>query len=187
MRKRPVFKSVESLEILFWLLTLAFCFKAGLCGLRLFWSDPGFGWGVLLGFGHERVRLAGISEPLSRLLPVLLGLWFSQRRVVQRHGGSCSQTRLGLSDFQLNLWRRERKRKTIESHCCFALKQRRTSSRISGSSYRVFHSGSHFTQSLSFLPAHLFQHLPSFIHFTDLPFGKQTVNAQHLNLAFPIR
>lgn len=187
MRKRPVFKSVESLEILFWLLTLAFCFKAGLCGLRLFWSDPGFGWSVLLGFGHERVRLAGISEPLSRLLPVLLGLWFSQRRVVQRHGGSCSQTRLGLSDFQLNLWRRERKRKTIESHCCFALKQRRTSSRISGSSYRVFHSGSHFTQSLSFLPAHLFQHLPSFIHFTDLPFGKQIVNDQHLNLAFPIR
>lgn len=172
MRKCPVFKSVE---ILFWLLTLAFCFKAVGCGLRLFRSDPGFGWSVLLGFGHERVRLAGISEPLSRLLPVLLGLWFSQRRVVQRHGGSCSQTRLGLSDFQLNLWRRERKRKTIESHCCFALKQRRTStSRISGSSYRVFHSGSHFTQSLSFLPAHLFQHLPSFIHFTDLPFGKQT-------------
>lgn len=172
MRKCPVFKSVE---ILFWLLTLAFCLKAVRCGLRLFRSNPGFGWSVLLGFGHERVRLAGISEPLSRLLPVLLGLWFSQRRVVQRHGGSCSQTRLGLSDFQLNLWRRERKRKTIESHCCFALKQRRTStSRISGSSYRVFHSGSHFTQSLSFLPAHLFQHLPSFIHFTDLPFRKQT-------------
>lgn len=40
-------------------------------------------------------------------------------------------------------------------------------------SYRVFHPSSLFTQSLSFLPAHLFQHFPPFIDFTDLPLRTQ--------------
>lgn len=41
-------------------------------------------------------------------------------------------------------------------------------------SYRVLHSSSLFTQSLSFLPAHLFQHLTPFIDFTDLALRRQT-------------
>lgn len=47
---------------------------------------------------------------------------------------------------------------------CAAVKQE-----VTAPSYRVFHSSSLFAQTFSFLPAHLLQHLPSFVHFTDLP------------------
>lgn len=52
-------------------------------------------------------------------------------------------------------------------------------------SYRVFHSSPPFAQTFSFLPAHLLQHLPSFIDFTDLPLRIQIRHPSYVIRYFP--
>ena len=49
-------------------------------------------------------------------------------------------------------------------------------------SYRVFHSSAIFPQALALLPAHLFQHLPSFVHLADLPARHGTRQDVHANV-----
>ena len=69
------------------------------------------------------------------------------------------------------------KRNDKENHfCCFTLyfKQNRICQQnITRLSYRGFHSSPLFTQPFSLLPAHLFQHFPTFINFTDFPLRRQ--------------
>lgn len=99
-------------------LTLSTCFIARVWGLGLSWSDPGCRRTILQGFGWQHVRLTRVSKPLSSFLPVLLrfGFGFGNRYVVHRHCDACPQTRLRLSDFQLNLEGKEWKRKRRKSN-----------------------------------------------------------------------
>lgn len=137
------------------------------CCCFLFRSDPrGRRSQVLAGL---RVLLARIGEPLTCLLPVLLGFALAHGEAVHRQGDARPQPRLGLPDFQLNL--SSGKEKVMLSNCLVSQQDVGScSNRKSWSeSYWVLHSGSFFTEAFSFLPAHLLQHLPSFVHFADLP------------------
>lgn len=89
-------------------LTVRLC----VCGFGVFGSDPGFGR-LGLSLLCQQVRLARVCKSLSGFLPVLLRLGSSNGDAVYRHGSSGSQTWLRLSDFQFDLWEKERERKEI--------------------------------------------------------------------------